>query len=361
MAKKKARADGRYQGQILIGVIDGKRKYKYVYGKSQKEVNDKLAVLRVELGQGADLTQPMSLAFWADRWLARTEQMQTPEWYDLCETRAEYWKQQLGKVSIDQITTADLEDVLLQLAKKNPKTGKPSSRKTLNEYRSVICRIFELAIRNRVMTFDASAYIQLPHGAPSRTRDAITDEEITRIRATPHECRLPSLIMIYAGLRWGEVAALTWSDVDLNKKQLSVNKSYNFKTHQLKDPKTAAGTRTVPIPDVLAEVLAQEPHTSLLVCTHKGQMWTNSSWKFAFGKYLEQLGIHTTAHCLRHTYATLLYEAGVDMLSAQYLMGHANSETTMDIYTHLRDRQRAASITKLNAFLSPATEKAEAK
>ena len=353
MAKTKARADGRHQGKILVGVIDGKPKYKYVYAKSDKELRDKLAVLRVELGKGADLTQPTSLSFWIDRFLARTEQTQTEEWHATCEARAEFWRAALGKYDITKITTADLEDVLLDLARKNPKTGKPSSRKTLNEYRGVVCRVFALAVRNRVLTYDASKYLEMPKNGPKHTRTAITDADIAKIRETPHECRLPALLMIYTGLRWGEVAALTWSDVDLQKKQLTVNKSYNFHSHELKQPKTAAGVRTVPIPDLLAEIMEQEPRASLLVCTHNGKMWTNSSWKFAFNKYMQQLGIETTAHCLRHTYATLLYEAGVDVLSAQHLMGHADSSTTMSIYTHLREQQQAASVAKLNDYLSP--------
>lgn len=353
MAKKKARADGRYQGKILVGVIDGKNKYKYVYGKSPKEVNDKLAVLRVDLGKGADLTQPTSLSFWIDRFLARTEQTQTESWHDLCEVRAEYWREALGKADISRITTADIEDVLLALAKKNPRTGKASSRKTLNEYRSVICRVFALAIRNRVITYDPTQYVEMPRGTPKKTRSAISDADIKAIRETPHECRLPALLMIYTGLRWGEVAALTWGDVDLANLTISVNKSYDFKQHTLKPPKTDAGVRLVQIPEILADVLRQEPRTALLVCTHNGKMWTNGSWQHAFDKYVRQLGIHTTAHCLRHTYATILYEAGVDVLSAQHLMGHADAQTTMGIYTHLREQQQAASVAKLNEYLSP--------
>ena len=351
--KRKARADGRYQSKVQVAVIDGKPKYKYVYAKTKKELEQKLAVLRVELGKGADLTQPMSLSFWIDRWLARTKQTQTESWYDLCETRAEYWKDALGREDISRLTTADLEDVLLELARRNPRTGKPSSKKTINEYVSVIRRVYALAIRDRVLTFDPSQYLQKPQNAPKYARSAISDTDIAKIRDAPHECRLPALLMIYAGLRWGELAALTWSDVDLDSLTISVNKSYDFKQHTVKQPKTAAGVRLVPIPEILADILRQEPHTTLLVCTHNGQMWTNGSWQHAFENYIAQLGIHTTAHCLRHTYATILYEAGIDVLTAQHWMGHADAQTTMGIYTHLRDQKQAASILQLNAHLTP--------
>ena len=353
MPKKKARSDGRYQGKLLVGVADGKKQYKYVYGKTQKEVNDKLAVLRVELGKGADLTQSMTLSFWVDRWLARADRTQTETWHRLCEARAKIWKDALGTVDISRITTADLEDVLLDLAKENPATGKPSGKKTLKEYASIVRRVFALAVQNRVITYDPSQYLPSYKNAPQGRREAITDEQITAIRNTPHECRLPCLLMIYTGLRFGELAALTWSDVNLKENTITVNKSYDFKSQSIKTPKTEAGVRIVPIPDILSVELTAAPHDALFVCAHNGSMWTHNTWKNSFAGYLTQLGFTTTAHCLRHTYATILYEAGVDVLTAQHWLGHADSATTMGIYTHLREQKQSAAILQLNAHLTP--------
>lgn len=353
MPKRKPRSDGRYQAKLLVGVIDGQPKYKYVYGKTQKEVNDKLAELRVQLGQGADLTQPMALSVWIRRWLAREEQQQTDSWYALCEVRAKYWEAALGDRDISRITAADLEDVLIALARCNPRTGKPSSKKTLNEYRAVIARVFALALQCRVLTFDPTQYLTTYKNAPQSHRDALTDAQIALIRQTPHECQLPCLLMIYCGLRYGELAALTWSDVDLTAQTISVNKSYDTKQGRVKPPKTAAGVRTVPIPDLLAAILAEQQRTSLFVCPHNGQMWSYGAWSTQLPHYLSPLGITTTAHCFRHTYATILYEAGVDVLTAQRWLGHADAQTTMNIYTHLRDQHQSAAVLSLNDYISP--------
>ena len=351
--KRKPRADGRYQAKILTGTVDGKQQYKYVYAKTKKELEDKLAVLRVEVGRGADLTQPMSLSFWIDRWLARTDRTQTETWHSLCEARAQIWKDALGKMDISRITTADLEDVLLDLAKENPATGRPSGKKTLKEYASIIRRVFALAVQNRVINYDPSQYLPSYKNAPQGRREAITDEQITAIRNTPHECRLPCLLMIYTGLRFGELAALTWSDVDLAENTITVNKSYDFKSQSIKTPKTEAGVRIIPIPDLLVPELQNAPHDALFVCSHNSGMWTHNAWKNSFAGYLKQLGFTTTAHCLRHTYATILYEAGVDVLTAQHWLGHADSATTMGIYTHLREQKQSAAILQLNAHLTP--------
>lgn len=59
-----------------------------------------------------------------------------------------------------------------------------------------------------------------------------------------------------------------------------------------------------------------------------------------------------TPHQLRHTYATMLYDAGVDALTAQYLLGHSDLSTTMGIYTHLSETRKSKSITALNEYVS---------
>lgn len=352
MPRRKARSDGRYQGRIQVGTVDGMAKYKYVYGKTPKEVEDKLAVLRVELGKGADLTAKKALSWWIDRWLVHEEQTQTPEWHKTVAFRAAYWRQKLGDADVTKITTAELEQALTDLAKKNPTNGKPSSKKTITEYRSVIRRIFAYIVQNRAVTFDPSLYIPAPKNAPKTARTAISDEQIAAIRTTPHEAQLPCLIMLYAGLRLGEVCALTWTDLDLSSATIRVNKSYNFKSGETKPPKTEAGNRTIPIPPQLAEVLAEAPRTALLVCPHNNGTYSASGWRNVMSAYCRTLGFEFTAHQLRHTCCTIYYEAGIDVLTAQRWMGHANASTTMRIYTHLRETKERSSVARLNDYLS---------
>ncbi len=349
MPKKKPRADGRYSGKVYLG----NGKYKYVYGKSEREVKDKLAELRVTINKGVDLSQSTDLSFWIDRFLSREEQKLTPEWFSTCAARADLWKDRLGDRDITKLNTADLEDVLLELARRNPKTGKPSSKKTLTEYRNIISRVFSFAIQNRVLSFDPTKYLTVEKTAKITHRDAITDAQINLIRNTPHPAQLPCLIMIFAGLRLGELAALTWSDVDLNAATILVNKSYNFRSGVIKSPKTAAGTRTVPIPPPLMEILQSAPRVSLLVAPNGKTRWTYSVWIYHLEQYSKRLGFPVSAHVLRHTCCTLYYEAGIDVLTAQRWMGHADPSTTMKIYTHLRNQKEAANISKLAAFFSP--------
>lgn len=349
--RRKQRSDGRVQAKVYVGEVDGKKKYKYVYGKTNKEVNQKVAELKVALGKGVDLTQPMTLSFWIDRWLARTEQKLTGNWYEVCRSRAEYWRDALGDEDVSRLTTADLEDVLITLAKKNPKTKKPTAKKTLVEYRNIISRIFAYIAQQRVITFDPASYLTVDKTAPTTHRTAVSNAVVTLIANTEDPIRLSCLVMVYAGLRLGEASALTWSDVDLKAQTISVTKSLDFKTRNVKPPKTAAGVRTVPIPPPLLSALKEAPRTSLLVCCRPdGRPWSTDSWRYAIERYNKKLGTSFDAHSLRHTCCTMYYEAGVDVLTAQKWMGHADPSTTMKIYTHLRESHQQQNVVKLTDY-----------
>ena len=177
------------------------------------------------------------------------------------------------------------------------------------------------------------------------------------------------------GLRRGELIALQWNDVDLEKKELKIRKavSYYSNTPKEKTPKTEAGARTIEIPEALIEPLKyqKKKYNSLYVCPSvDGKLMTEVAWKRSWEAYQNFLNIAAggkcgsrghlkvvkvepfTAHQLRHTYATMLYDAGVDLKKAQEKLGHSDVETTMGIYTHIAEQRGKESEQKLNDYLS---------
>lgn len=356
----KQRKDGRYETKVYLGKIDGKPKYKSVMGNSPAEVNKKAAELRVLLGQGVRVNDDKSFSVWADRYLAQVEQTVLPEWYQLQKTRARVWQEEFGNISVEKILPADCQEILNDIAKSNPYyPDKPTSHKTLVEYKNILCRIFDYCIQNRILTFNSANYIVIPKTAKKGKRNAITDAEIKAIQNTPHKLQTVCLISIFCGLRRGELAALTWNDIDFDKNVINVNKAVNPKDNSIKLPKTEAGIRSVPMPDVLREHLLNVKKENVLVLENNGRPFTNNDWQVKWDSYLNEIkktqgiAIDATFHCLRHTYCTLLYEAGVDVLEAKEFMGHSTIQTTLGIYTHLRNTKRNKSIVKLNEMLSP--------
>ncbi len=184
---------------------------------------------------------------------------------------------------------------------------------------------------------------------------------------------LPVMIMLYAGLRRGEMLALQWEDVDIDKKLIHVTKSLCFlkNTSTIKTPKTKAGTRCVPIPNVLLAPLIEAKKTSGTICPSvEGELMTYTAYKRAWDSYMNYLNVCAggfisdckqrpriqkmepfTAHMLRHTYATMLFDANVDVKSAQKFLGHSSVEVTLSIYTHLTQFKEDAAIEALNEHL----------
>ena len=182
------------------------------------------------------------------------------------------------------------------------------------------------------------------------------------------------MLMMYSGLRKGEVTALTWADIDFDNHTISVNKSFNFKQGEIKLPKTTAGNRVVSVPAKLIRFLRTVPKNNILVVTTaNGGRMTESAWKRLWESYLKDLNLKYgtslikrskfdpkgsimtiepfTPHCLRHTFCSIMYEAGTDVLTAKEQMGHSDIKTTLSIYTHLDKQHKQKNISKLDAYL----------
>lgn len=369
------RADGRIAVQVYLGRADGKRQYKTVYGKTQKEADQKAADLKATLQKGIDLTESnKTFSFWADRFLAVKKSSVSYAWHLCLQSRMDYLKSYFGNQSPEKIKLYDAQIFINEIAQCNPSTGNPSSKKTLVEYASLLKQFYNYLIANRIVEYNPMQMLSIPKNAKQNKRNALTKEQRQWVVNTPHRAQTAAMIMMFAGLRRGELNALLWSDIDFENKTITINKGYDFKANKIKETKTEAGTRKVIMPDILAEYLHSLKRNGTLVNPNtKGGYMTESSWRRLWTGYMRTLNkkygdfsnftiqdhreslpivIDTfTPHCLRHTYCTLLFESGVDVVTAKELMGHTDIKTTLEIYTHLSKEKAQKDINKLNDFL----------
>jgi integrase len=174
-----------------------------------------------------------------------------------------------------------------------------------------------------------------------------------------------------------------WVDIDLAKNIIRVEKSVEASGNAFivkTGGKTDSATRNVIMPDALREYLAVQDRTSIYVCPNAhGGLHTTSSWKSLWESYAGELdrrfGIslppskskyapkkrpmsiaRITPHMLRHTYASVLYRSGVDVMTAKEQMGHSDINITLGVYTHLDAEFKASSIAKLNDFLKDGSQ-----
>lgn len=254
-----------------------------------------------------------------------------------------------GKQNISTITPQKVSAYIAQL-------GEKYAYKTVCNHLTVLRQIFRYAIIKGVIESDPSAYVTVPAHLRRSTRQLLTDEQMDKIKNSadkPHS--LLALLILYTGARCNEALALMWDDVGENS--ISINKAvvHHGNAPVIESTKTAAGIRTVPLLSPLKAILAQYPRepgkyiigggkTPLL----KSQL--DRYWEL----YLQEIGLKQGSidrHQIRHEYATMLYEAGVDEKVAQTLMGHSDIATTRNIYTHIRQSRMEQAAQSIETYL----------
>lgn len=267
-----------------------------------------------------------------------------------------------------------MEDVTAQMIANHLASAKAKgySATVVNSIRSIYRMIFDYAIVNDIAQFNPVTSVRLPKGLKRGKRISPDDDQMRQIIASADQpFGLFPFFLLCTGLRKSEALALTWEDIDLDKNEISVTKSldYTVGAHpSIKSPKTDAGIRTVPIIDILRTKLleALEASNSEYVfpapATNRGGkgggMMTLRGYEGAWNRYCEAAGFMDsgkptlTAHNLRHGTATLMFELGVDELTAQRILGHSRVEITREIYTDLRAKQKMLSVSKFNTGMS---------
>jgi integrase len=219
--------------------------------------------------------------------------------------------------------------------------------------------IFADARRQRLMGHNPLDGIKLPSGGTVRDRIAAPAEAVQLIAKLERDRALWATAF-YTGLRRGELMALDWSCVDLVEREIRVERSYDpaakndgEASGRFVAPKTKAGTRTVPFPKLLLPFLAAEDRTEGLVFGLDGATPFNASAvrKRALTAWTEAGLEPITLHECRHTYASLMLAAGVDMTKVSKWMGHSSITITVDRYGHLVPGSARDDMARFEQFL----------
>lgn len=383
--KNKKRADGLFQSKVHIG----NGKFKYVYAKTNKELEKKVQELKLKLNKGLDLSESeTTFEEMAKMFLMQKKLTVSDKKYKVYVNRVDDFES-IKKYPIAKIKASDIQCVIYEMSEKG------YSEYVLKSAKGTAKQIIQLAIDNRILDYNCANAVKIPKCKPVETRRALTQEEIEWINAdSDSRGHRAAMIMLYAGLRRGELIPLLWSDIDFKNATITVNKSVetvNAKFVIKDSTKTKAGMRTVHIPQKLVDFLANEKKTSLYVCpSANGKMMTHDAFRRMWESYLKELNFkfgnfgnlmiknndtdkveaykkpnskfapekipfiieRFTPHQLRHTFITMMYFAGIDILTAKEQAGHSNVETTLNIYTHLDNIHKDKQMSKLDEYLA---------
>ena len=354
--RKNQRTDGRYMVQMTVGTKpDGKPIRKSFYGATKKEAMEKKEAYQKRMEAGI-VENKLTVSEWVEEYLKiyKPNLLSSP-WSSIYLIPYRYIIKSLGSVRLDSIREADLQREINSFAN--------CAKATISRYSQAIKNIFSSAHKNRLIAHDPSLYIMPPPGT-SGTHRALTRPEIMAI--TNHWAELPgglwAMIMLWAGLRRGEMAALDWSAVDMDQRVLYVRQSAlicQYRETVIKPgTKTDAGVRSIPICTPLWSALNTIPEDQRigLICSEPDgspllRYTTMKTWKKMNIQMANDFEKPVQMHDLRHTFATMLYDAGVPVKAAQYYMGHRSIAMTMDLYTHLSAEKQHESANTLVQFL----------
>ena len=349
----KKRADGRYQRRVSLGRDrEGKPVYEYIYGKTMKEVNEKYTELMYRKNRGAVLVGgQMTVEQLADEWLTNEKagNVRPQSFYQLkCDVSK--ISKSLGHIRVQALTAYDIECFRDRLKDEGTET-------MFNRCLIVLRSMLNYAIRHDVVARNVTVGIHsLKHEAPKKR--VLTPFELAAIQRAEldPDQRAMLEILFYTGIRRGELLALEVKDVDFSRRLLSISKTVLNNGTIQDNTKTKAGTRLIYIPDALLPALqdwCQKVERGLLFPSQRGPPMMVASSAFKWKRISERIFGDSvpedfTYHLFRHTYASNLYKAGVDLKTAQYLLGHTDIKTTMNIYTHFGSQD--IDVNRINDF-----------
>lgn len=368
------RKDGKWQGRINLGKdINGKRKQKYFYGDTEKEVKKKLKDYflsgeKYNASNIAKMTLEEFLVDWLENILTNTLK---PKSYAIKEYII---KQQIvpriGLLQIHSIVASDIQQMINDMVKED------LSYSTIKKTYDTLNQRFKLAINQEQVNKNPTLGVILPKQKNKKNSEIqyFSEEqckqliqEARRTYKNKNIYRLGELIpfLIFTGLRLGEVAALEWGDVDFENKTLRINK--NVVEVKSKDTgkyillkqdstKTDSSTRIIPLSNSAIECLKKlkeiNGDNKFIFASQTGKYVSPSNFDRMFRgiqkalKYETILGVHS----LRHTFATLMLNKGIDVKIVSELLGHSNVSVTYNIYIHTIQSQKIKAINMVDIF-----------
>lgn len=363
------RVDGRWEARIIVGYNDGKPIMKTATAKTRNECLTKLEKLKEQYGQvSLRISSESPFGEWIDYWYQTFGKTQLRQ-----RTQATYenyiynhiTKDALAKIPLRDLTTSDLQKFYGRM--------KCNGRLTFQNYfgtglsnavvRSIhmVCRAsLEKAVKERLIYRNPSVGCKLP---PKRAKEMkiLSNAEIERLlaQAKAENCFEFFLLELVTGLRLGEICSLKWSDLNMQTGLLQIVRQASLqKGDKYAPPKTMSSIRAILLPQE-ALMLLKELKTNSTVpsewifpsvtepCHHCSPHVKSK----ALTRLLSKANCkHVRFHDLRHTFASLAIENGMDIKTLSATIGHKSVETTINIYSHITDtmqRQAAERIEEL--------------
>ena len=356
------RKDGRWEGRVVIGYDDkGNPKTKSVLAHTKGECVEKLERLKEECGRTAEKLKPdMPFGEWIDFWY---QYFSSPKLRPT--TQATYENRiyghiipSVGKIPLSKLTQNDLQQFYAKLKRTGRKVnvelkGTGVSDRMVRSCHALCRSSLEKAVEEGLITRNPSIGCKLPPKKNGEMK-VLTQTEIVRLlnQAYDEGYYEMFLLELTTGMRRGEILGLKWRDLNLETGELNIKRQLT--TKGISVPKTKSSIRTILLPPDMLDLLREMKKTAKYDWifpspVKEGEPRNPTAITKRFRIMLERAHCkHVRFHDLRHTFATMALENGMDVKTLSAMIGHVSSETTLNIYSHVTDTMRAQAAVKID-------------
>ena len=249
-----------------------------------------------------------------------------------------------------------LKPPLNKLFKLASDDGKKLAPKTILHHHRLISAMCETAVKWQVLYVNPCSRVETPKIDKKEARyldEYQAMDLLNYLESEPLQYKVMITLLLYSGMRRGELCGLEWNDIDFDNCMVDINKSSLYtkaKGTYEDETKNKSSNRVIKIPPFVVQLLSEHRKTQLIERFRLGDQWTDSNKLFTqwnglpinpttvskwFSKFVKKNNLSdVTIHSLRHTNATLMIANGVDLRTVSKRLGHAQMSTTTDIYTH---------------------------
>jgi integrase len=366
------RPDGRWVGQVSLE--DGKRKY--LYGKTRKEVADKLHQALQEQKQGILATGPQQkLRDYLEYWLeeVRKPALKLSSYLRYRTLLNKHILPDIGHILLQKLTVRDVQSFYAK------KLREGLSPRTVHVLHAILHKALHDAAQSNLLARNVCDHLSLPRVEKYETH-TLSEQQAQKLLeiVQGHQLEALFILALTTGMRRGELIGLRWQDVSFEHRSISIHRTVSYVARRgflVSEPKTATSRRKIVIPAFLIELLKQHQENQCGVREKAGPLWMNhdlvfcnahgefinpASLVWTFRNFLAKAGLERIRfHDLRHSAATILLTMGVHPKVVQELLGHSSIRVTMDIYSHVLPSIQAEATEKLGELFQQRSQEAQ--